>query len=85
MKQRVYRTGDVGRALPNGDVEICGRLDFQVKIQKRVAICISVVERSNVLAKVTLAFQNTFDRHKASTPFSTTLKYQRNSESIYRR
>ena len=31
--ERLYRTGDVGRYLPSGDVEFLGREDAQVKIQ----------------------------------------------------
>jgi pyochelin synthetase len=30
--ERIYRTGDLGRLLPDGDLEILGRTDFQVKI-----------------------------------------------------
>ncbi|WP_051367623.1 non-ribosomal peptide synthetase [Hamadaea tsunoensis] len=30
--RRVYRTGDLGRFLPGGDIEFLGRTDFQVKI-----------------------------------------------------
>ena len=30
---RVYRTGDQARFLPNGDVEIVGRVDNQVKLR----------------------------------------------------
>ncbi|MFZ4789681.1 MAG: amino acid adenylation domain-containing protein [Candidatus Competibacteraceae bacterium] len=30
---RIYRTGDLGRFLPNGDLEFLGRSDFQVKIR----------------------------------------------------
>lgn len=30
---RLYKTGDVGRYLPNGVVECCGRRDDQVKIR----------------------------------------------------
>ena len=30
---RLYRTGDVGRYLPNGDIEFVGRIDHQVKIR----------------------------------------------------
>jgi pyochelin synthetase len=33
--QRAYLTGDLGRYLPDGDIEILGRDDFQVKIQGR--------------------------------------------------
>ncbi|MEV7855234.1 amino acid adenylation domain-containing protein [Streptomyces sp. NPDC088183] len=31
--ERLYRTGDHGRYLPDGDIEFLGRADFQVKIQ----------------------------------------------------
>ncbi|HEX4959261.1 MAG TPA: amino acid adenylation domain-containing protein, partial [Thermoanaerobaculia bacterium] len=31
--ERLYRSGDLGRFLPNGDVEYIGRLDHQVKIR----------------------------------------------------
>lgn len=30
---RLYRTGDVGRRLPNGEIELLGRADHQVKIR----------------------------------------------------
>jgi arthrofactin-type cyclic lipopeptide synthetase C len=30
---RMYKTGDLGRFLPNGDIEFLGRNDFQVKIR----------------------------------------------------
>jgi amino acid adenylation domain-containing protein len=32
-KDRVYRTGDMGRLLPDGGIEFCGRRDLQTKIQ----------------------------------------------------
>lgn len=31
--QRLYRSGDVGRFLPDGNLEILGRTDFQIKIR----------------------------------------------------
>ena len=31
--ERIYRTGDLGRYLPSGDIEFLGRADLQVKIQ----------------------------------------------------
>jgi len=31
--QRIYRTGDLGRYLPDGEIELIGRADQQVKIQ----------------------------------------------------
>jgi amino acid adenylation domain-containing protein/thioester reductase-like protein len=31
-RERLYRSGDLGRYLPDGNIEILGRLDFQVKI-----------------------------------------------------
>ncbi len=32
-KGRIYRTGDLGRFLPNGNIEFLGRLDHQVKVR----------------------------------------------------
>jgi amino acid adenylation domain-containing protein/non-ribosomal peptide synthase protein (TIGR01720 family) len=32
-RQRLYRTGDIGRYLPDGDIEFMGRRDFQVKVR----------------------------------------------------
>ncbi len=31
--ERVYRTGDFGRYMPNGDIEFLGRKDSQVKVK----------------------------------------------------
>jgi yersiniabactin nonribosomal peptide synthetase len=31
--EKLYRTGDIGRYLPDGNIEFLGRADFQVKIQ----------------------------------------------------
>ena len=32
-RDRLYKTGDLGRYMPSGDVECCGRVDDQVKIR----------------------------------------------------
>lgn len=32
-RSRLYRSGDLGRFLPNGDLEYLGRIDYQVKIR----------------------------------------------------
>jgi acyl carrier protein len=32
LGERIYRTGDLGRYLPTGDIEILGRSDFQIKV-----------------------------------------------------
>ncbi|CAI8771113.1 Edeine non-ribosomal peptide synthetase EdeJ [Brevibacillus sp. IT-7CA2] len=31
--QKLYRTGDLGRYLPNGNIKFCGRIDHQVKVR----------------------------------------------------
>jgi long-subunit acyl-CoA synthetase (AMP-forming) len=31
--ERIYRTGDLGRYLPDGNIEFLGRVDFQIKIR----------------------------------------------------
>ncbi|MBR1217845.1 amino acid adenylation domain-containing protein [Bradyrhizobium sp. U87765 SZCCT0131] len=32
LAERLYRTGDIGRYTPDGDIEILGRADFQIKL-----------------------------------------------------
>ena len=32
LNMNIYRTGDLGRVMPDGNVEILGRIDFQVKV-----------------------------------------------------
>lgn len=32
IKQRMYKTGDLARWLPNGDIEFAGRIDHQIKL-----------------------------------------------------
>ncbi|MEV6032875.1 amino acid adenylation domain-containing protein [Nonomuraea sp. NPDC052116] len=46
--ERAYASGDIGRYLPSGDIEILGRADFQVKIQ---GIRIELGEIEAVLAQ----------------------------------
>lgn len=33
--ERIYRTGDLGRYLPDGNIEFLGRVDFQIKLRGR--------------------------------------------------
>src|SRR5699024_5530016 len=33
LQERLYKTGDIGRYMPDGNIEFQGRLDFQVKIR----------------------------------------------------
>lgn len=47
-KERLYRTGDVGRCLPSGDIELLGRDDLQVKIN---GVRIELGEVENALAR----------------------------------
>lgn len=42
--KRMYKTGDLGRYLPNGEIEILGRLDNQIKI-KGLRIELSEIEK----------------------------------------
>lgn len=34
--ERMHKTGDLGCILPDGNIQILGRTDFQVKIQGRI-------------------------------------------------
>jgi len=45
---RLYKTGDLARFLPNGDIEYLGRIDHQVKIR---GFRIELGEIESVLAK----------------------------------
>ena len=49
-RDRMYRSGDLGRYLPDGNVECCGRADDQVKIRgfrggwvKLILICLNIL------------------------------------------
>ncbi|MBI1890864.1 MAG: non-ribosomal peptide synthase/polyketide synthase [Burkholderiales bacterium] len=48
-KGRLYKTGDLGRYLPNGEIEFIGREDFQVSIR---GFRVELVEIENVLRAV---------------------------------
>ncbi|WP_368737231.1 hypothetical protein, partial [Staphylococcus haemolyticus] len=48
--KRMYKTGDLGRYLPNGEIEILGRLDNQIKI-KGLRIELSEIEKLTLEVK----------------------------------
>jgi non-ribosomal peptide synthetase component F len=35
ISKKIYKTGDLGRWLPDGNVEFLGRMDFQVKLTEK--------------------------------------------------
>jgi acyl carrier protein len=60
-KRKIYRTGDLGRRLPDGSIEFLGRKDFQVKIRGyRIEVgeiessltCHPEIKKAAVIAKV---------------------------------
>ena len=59
---RLYKTGDVGRRLPDGQFEFLGRADFQVKIRgyriELEEIEAVLVEHPNVQSAVTVAHED---------------------------
>jgi amino acid adenylation domain-containing protein/non-ribosomal peptide synthase protein (TIGR01720 family) len=61
--ERIYRTGDIGRWLPDGNIEYLGRIDDQVKIRGyRIELgeIESVIEQSGLISQaVVIAKQNT--------------------------
>jgi amino acid adenylation domain-containing protein len=48
IKQQLYKTGDLARYLPDGNIEFLGRLDHQVKIR---GFCIELGEIESVLSQ----------------------------------
>lgn len=41
----MYKTGDIGKWLPNGEIEYIGRRDFQIKI-RGLRVELSEIEKS---------------------------------------
>ncbi len=58
---RLYKTGDLVRYLPNGDIEILGRIDYQVKIRGFRIELGEIEARLNQHAKVREAVVVTWD------------------------
>ncbi|WP_054741285.1 non-ribosomal peptide synthetase [Cellulosilyticum ruminicola] len=61
-KDRVYRSGDLGRMLPTGEIEYMGRKDFQIKIRGyriepgEIESCL--LECSGILEAAVVAFED---------------------------
>ncbi len=55
LGDRIYKTGDLAKYLPNGEIECLGRIDFQVKIR---GFRIELGEIESVLAKYPGVWQN---------------------------
>src|SRR5262249_36593292 len=65
---RLYKTGDMGRYLPDGNLEILGRVDFQVKIDgyriELGEIEAALAEHPEVREAVVIAIGNEQDRRQ---------------------
>ncbi|MBB6131860.1 amino acid adenylation domain-containing protein, partial [Mucilaginibacter lappiensis] len=72
VKDIVYKTGDLGRILPSGDIEVLGRLDSQVKIN---GVRVELLE----VEKAILSFNNVtgvvVNVHKGADDFSSLIAY----------
>lgn len=65
---RLYKTGDLGRYLPDGNLEILGRVDFQVKIDgyriELGEIEAALIDHPEVREAVVIAIGNEHDRRQ---------------------
>src|SRR6185312_256865 len=59
---RIYRTGDLGRVTPGGEIEYHGRIDTQVKIR---GYRIELAEIESVLLELPGVAQAVVDTHEA--------------------
>jgi amino acid adenylation domain-containing protein/thioester reductase-like protein len=64
---RIYRTGDLGRFLPNGELEFLGRADFQVKIRGFRIELGDIESAISSQAEVLQSYVTVFDRQGEKT------------------
>ena len=88
-EEKIYRTGDIGKWLENGEIEYVGRSDFQVKVRgfrielgavesimrmhDEVANCVAVLTKMTDQKKIIAYWKRKADRSEAEIDFDSFL------------
>nr|ACD54728.1 non-ribosomal peptide synthetase, NRPS-like protein [Adineta vaga] len=78
--QRLYRTGDYGRFLPNGYIEFIGRTDFQVKLHGHRIELGEIEYCLQQFSNIRQAIVNVDDKSKRLIAYITTEKHHENND-----